>query len=198
METCYACDNKAVSREHITPMCFFPERKDFPNDKDYRRDLITVPSCIVHNLHKAYDDEYRFFIIASHLTANQIAQLQFSSKVLRAIKKEKSKIGIFTSNYYSTRVNGLKTIAFIVDKKRFDRLMSLIAMGLHFHHFQQKWSKPIIIQSPSLINIGNINVNRDLQSLDGMAIQFLGEVPLWGTIQRFFHIKFIEEEIQII
>jgi hypothetical protein len=83
-------------------------------------------------------------------------------------------------------VNGLKTIAFIVDKKRFDRLMSLIAMGLHFHHFQQKWSKPIIIESPSLINIGNINVNRDLQSLDGMAIQFLGEVPPLGNHPEIF------------
>ena len=76
METCYACDNKAVSREHIPPKCFFPERKDFPNDKDYRRDLITVPSCIVHNLHKAYDDEYCFFVIASQHMVDPFSQTE--------------------------------------------------------------------------------------------------------------------------
>jgi hypothetical protein len=50
--TCYMCDRDASSREHVPPAAFFPEQKESPDGKDYRRNLITVPSCSKHNYEK--------------------------------------------------------------------------------------------------------------------------------------------------
>jgi hypothetical protein len=49
-QTCYACDCIESNREHVPPLCFFPEMKDIPNQLDLRRNLIRVPACDEHNL----------------------------------------------------------------------------------------------------------------------------------------------------
>jgi hypothetical protein len=54
--TCYMCDSPETSREHAPPLCFFPETKDV--GRDLRRNLVTVPSCDVHNSKKSKDDEF--------------------------------------------------------------------------------------------------------------------------------------------
>ncbi len=50
-QPCYYknCKSNTVGREHAPPKCFFNEKKG---------NLITVPSCPVHNLKKSGDDEY--------------------------------------------------------------------------------------------------------------------------------------------
>lgn len=42
---CYWCGEKATSSERVLPKSLFPERKyiEYIIDKDFRRDLITVP-----------------------------------------------------------------------------------------------------------------------------------------------------------
>lgn len=50
--TCYMCDAEATTVEHVPPKCIFPESKDLSStDKllDFRKQLITVPSCDDHN-----------------------------------------------------------------------------------------------------------------------------------------------------
>ena len=61
-ETCYMCDASATGREHVPPRCLFPEAKDIPG-KDFRKKLITVPSCDAHNFAKSKDDEYLMTIL---------------------------------------------------------------------------------------------------------------------------------------
>lgn len=46
--TCYMCDGPAASVEHAPAQCFFP--------KGYRLNLITVPSCLLHNNFISKDD----------------------------------------------------------------------------------------------------------------------------------------------
>src|SRR5207249_7535044 len=53
---CYMCDRQATSHEHVPPKCIFPERKD-TDGQDLRAQLITVPSCDIHNSKKSKDDE---------------------------------------------------------------------------------------------------------------------------------------------
>ena len=74
------CSEPATSREHVPPSCFFPEKNEF------RKNLITVPSCDKHNLVKSGDDEYLFAVISSHLESNQIARDQFK-KTIKAINR---------------------------------------------------------------------------------------------------------------
>ena len=55
-DKCYYCGEPAMSEEHVPPKCLFPEQKD--TGKDYRKNLITVPSCDKHNAGKSCDDEF--------------------------------------------------------------------------------------------------------------------------------------------
>ncbi len=56
-ESCYYCGAKATSREHVPPLAIFPQQKDF-DGIDFRSNLITVPSCEIHNQKKSNDDEF--------------------------------------------------------------------------------------------------------------------------------------------
>lgn len=51
------CDQPATSREHVPPACLFPEEKDIRTSL-FRNNLITVPSCDLHNSKKSTDDEF--------------------------------------------------------------------------------------------------------------------------------------------
>jgi len=55
-EICYACDERATSKEHCPPKCFFP--------KNQRKNLIKVPACPKHNNEKSDNDEWIRLIIA--------------------------------------------------------------------------------------------------------------------------------------
>jgi hypothetical protein len=57
------CEMAATSREHVPPLCIFPEMKDMQDGTDYRQNLITVPACDAHNLKKSADDEYLQLIL---------------------------------------------------------------------------------------------------------------------------------------
>ena len=65
MTQCYMCSAESVTTEHIPPKCIFPEKKDLADGRDYRRNLITVPSCADHNLHKSGDDEYLLYVLVT-------------------------------------------------------------------------------------------------------------------------------------
>ncbi|MFG0677725.1 hypothetical protein [Delftia sp. WSY_7] len=54
---CYYCGELATSREHAPPQSFFP--------KNFKLNLITVPSCEKHNNSKSKNDEYVFHLISS-------------------------------------------------------------------------------------------------------------------------------------
>src|SRR5262249_38328640 len=58
MNTCFMCDKPATTKDHIPPLCFFPEQKDIPKGANYRKNLITVPACDEHNSKTSMDDEY--------------------------------------------------------------------------------------------------------------------------------------------
>ena len=67
--TCYMCEQANTTPEHVPPKCIFPEVKDL--GIDYRKSLITVPSCDAHNLRKSKDDEYLMFVLTCSITNNE-------------------------------------------------------------------------------------------------------------------------------
>src|SRR3546814_6410940 len=85
-DSCYMCDEPSVSKEHTPPRCVFPEQKD-TNGKDFRKALITVPSCETHNSAKSKDDEYLMMVLTSYFNNNEAAQEQIRSKIARAWAK---------------------------------------------------------------------------------------------------------------
>ena len=51
-KTCYHCGEPATTAEHAPAKCLFPR---LPG---YRENLVTVPSCALHNTEKSGDDEH--------------------------------------------------------------------------------------------------------------------------------------------
>jgi len=86
-DTCYFCGTAATSTEHVPPACLFPEKKDLHDDVNYRKNLITVPSCDEHNSHKSKDDEYIQLILVNGYFDNKAGQDHFNSKTVRAMSR---------------------------------------------------------------------------------------------------------------
>ena len=110
-DSCYICSAEATSREHVPPKCLFPEYKDVP-DRDFRRNLISVPSCDTHNSSKSQDDEYLLFILISHYENNAVAKEQFSTKIVRALKERPSRRQFYQTKQLKVLLNGERTLAF--------------------------------------------------------------------------------------
>jgi hypothetical protein len=85
-DLCYMCAQNSTSREHVPPKCVFPEQKD-ADGRNYRKELITVPSCDLHNSQKSKDDEYLMVVLTSYFNNNQAAETQIKSKIARAWAK---------------------------------------------------------------------------------------------------------------
>ena len=64
MGKCYMCSDNETSREHTPPRGFFPT--------NHRVNLITVPSCSVHNEDTSKDDEYERNIITASINNNAL------------------------------------------------------------------------------------------------------------------------------
>jgi hypothetical protein len=132
--TCYACDEKHRSAEHVPPKCFFPDARDGNGDLVYRKQLIKVPACDVHNLQKSKDDFYAAFHLTSTIHGNHCARLIRDGLIKRTIERDQQERGgAFTKrvlaqfkgtvgqNYYGE-----------LDPKRMIRVLELCARGVYF------------------------------------------------------------------
>ena len=155
MDTCFMCDQPATTREHIPPRCIFPEGKDSPKGANYRSNLITVPACAEHNLKTSMDDEYLLGIIAFHWRNNAVAEKQSSTKITRALKRNKHYYDLFFgSNRHELLFwqNEL-LVTSEVDINRVNSELDKIARGVYFHHFQKKWMSEVSIRHFSITAI---------------------------------------------
>lgn len=136
---CYMCDSLATGQEHAPPQCFFPEAKDLQNgDVDLRKDLVAVPSCDLHNSSRSTDDEYAMALAVMHVENNMTAEYQFSTKVIRALRRSPA----FTARVFAqprlATVGGQPTMAIDVDLERFHRVMEHIAHALAYYQLGSK------------------------------------------------------------
>lgn len=142
--TCYMCENQKTSVEHVPPLCFFPERKDTPENNDYRKNLITVSSCDVHNSRKSKDDEFMYIVMACNGKANDLAKLHQNTKIDRILKRTPA---VFVSlmkaakPHYSITDGELKeSCVWEIDLVRFDKHMSNMANALYYYTYGKKIS----------------------------------------------------------
>lgn len=155
-ETCYACDRLAMTTEHVPPKCIFPEKKDSPKGANYRVDLIEVPSCEAHNTKKSKDDEFLKLVLTSCLPVNPIGQRHFSGSVIRSLKRRPWLVGSLMPNLVAFSDDESSPGIFRIDSQHLKRLngtVSLIARGLYYHTFGEKWLEPIWVSQVSLIPV---------------------------------------------
>ncbi len=191
MATCYMCPREAVSSEHVPPLCLFPEPKDLPLGVDLRKNLIKVPSCVVHNLQKSNDDEYLLLVLIAGINANATARQQVSTKLMRALQKRPSKYRMF-GRVYEISLFGKPTGMFFVNRARFDRSIEYVARGLYYHHFHEPWLEPIQVYSPVFAVSSGPNPReaaRALLAIEALAANFLSAQPSHGENPEVFTYK---------
>ncbi len=106
---CYMCDATAVTKEHVPPKCFFPDR--------LRRNLVTVPSCVDHNLENSKDVEYVRNVISTQRGTNDVAAELFE-KTKRSFDRSPKLMSQTFRSMTPIIVSGEETGAFTVDLAR--------------------------------------------------------------------------------
>jgi len=137
------CNSKATGREHVPPLCIFPETKDV--GQDYRKNLITVPSCDEHNLKKSMDDEFLMTFITGYIKNNLVGFKQTKSKVKRALDRKHE--GFFNSVLKDAKELTITTpdgTSFPViggrpDLERVKRCIEQISCGIYFYEFGKQF-----------------------------------------------------------
>ncbi|MDO8447017.1 MAG: hypothetical protein Q7T53_13135 [Deltaproteobacteria bacterium] len=194
MQTCYACQKPATTKEHTPPLCLFPDRKDIPDGVDFRRNLITVPSCEEHNLKKSGDDEYLLYVLSTNLPANEIAQAQWT-KLKRAVVRRPALWNSMCSSSEDVEVMDSQTgkiyeaVQIGLDGSRFQRSLELITLGIYCHHFGNHWIGNIRIHSdfadfPYESSKAEIDANRML--VFHCAEKLFASIPRHGDNQDVF------------
>jgi hypothetical protein len=153
MTTCYMCDAEATSREHVPPLCIFPEMKDMQDGIDYRQNLITVPACDTHNLKKSKDDEYLQLLLIHGYFNNPLAERQFKTKLLRTIERRPALLTQLHRENTPVVVEGVETVAVTIDRARFERSLEMIIRALHFHVFKERLLQPMRIHTTLLLDM---------------------------------------------
>lgn len=159
------CDQKTTSREHVPPRCLFPELKDLPIGYDFRKNLITVPSCDIHNSEKSKDDEFLMFLFSTALKGNEHKQRHFDTKVARAYRKNPRADREFMQERSSVIVekeDGTKTLteAFPVNILRFNKCMHHIACGIYFDRTGCKCLGPPTVLTDAFAKIEGPDADR--------------------------------------
>lgn len=134
------CGAPATSREHVPPLCLFPEEKDI-KDSTFRSNLITVPSCVDHNSKKSNDDEFLMATISGVVGNNVIGFIHLQTKVKRALERKTSNFmdAIMKERQSHTLItkSGKKYPVFVgnPDLPRLHSCFKHIAHGIFYHNF---------------------------------------------------------------
>ncbi len=139
-QKCYMCDTIATTKEHVPPLCLFPEKKDIETDI-FRTNLITVPSCEIHNSKKSKDDEFLMGCLAGVVGNNAIGFFHADTKVRRALKRKgRDFIHELMTDVKEINLNSAKNYKFPVlvglpDLKRLHSCFRHISHGLFYNKF---------------------------------------------------------------
>lgn len=145
------CSAVATSREHVPPRNLFPEPKDI-GGANYRKDLITVPSCALHNTAKSRDDEFLMVSLAGIIGNNSIGYIHKLGKVDRAIRRSANQLldqvllGKKEIYRIEAQPNRFYDVIFgTPDVARLHKCFEHIGYGLHWHHFGKRFNGKITI-----------------------------------------------------
>ena len=128
--TCYACGQPATTKEHAPPQSFFP--------KGHRNNLITVPSCAVHNNDNSQDVEYARNIISVTNGVNEVGTQHFLRKGVASLEHTPALLVTSFSDIRPLSIDGQTVGAFTLDTDRIDRVISATLTALHFHETREK------------------------------------------------------------
>jgi hypothetical protein len=197
IETCYMCDNLATSKEHVPPKCLFPEKKDVGQDK-YRQNLITVPSCDIHNTSKSQEDEFLMVSLAGIFGNNSIGYTHKLTKVNRAIKRSSNKLldkAFRKRKHYVLEKdnNFLEIIWGTLDYDRLINSFTHISYGLHYEYFKNKFRGKIKILL-GYLHTTDKNHNNLINFVKHQSTIDLKDIPKFGENEDVFYYQFTKQD----
>jgi hypothetical protein len=154
----------------VPAKCLFPDESDSASGVNYRRNLITVDSCDVHNSAKSKDDEYLLYILALNFKSNGLLRIEEGSRIWRAIDRNPSlAIRILKDSRPAVIVNQAsgtieETGAVTIEEDRFYNHLQNMARALYFHTFGARWSEEIFVYPEFLFPDSTANVNTAMES----------------------------------
>lgn len=179
------CDRLATSQEHAPPKCIFPEQKD-TGGVDYRRNLIKVPSCNLHNTAKSTEDEYMMYILPASIAANNVGINQFLTKIKRAIVRNPNIASGLTRNIRDVTVHDVETdiwtkaTAIQIDLTRIHSVIEMNARAVYFHERKHKFLGKITVVSNITLKLGDPKTNELRDQLFSMSEILLSEAVPQG------------------
>lgn len=175
-EICYRCEALATSREHVPPLCLFPK-----SSFDFRKNLITVPSCDIHNSKKSQDDEFLMISLAGIVGNNEVGVAYAKTKVDKALRRKHvhffdKKILHKAKSVIMNTIDGEKLSVFIgnPDIDRFIRCFESIAYGLYFHETKSVFE-------------GNVNMIFDFIYYEDPTLNTLAKLMKKQFSLEFYH-----------
>lgn len=152
-EPCYFCGRAAAGKDHVPPKVFFPEQKDLsPGSPDYRRGLLTVPSCAAHNNAVSGDDQIAAYALLTGRDVNVVALRQWATKVHRAIGRDPALRSRIIRDLKERRAEG-GVLGYTVklEIRAVNRVMERTARGLFFLATGVRWTVPLKVVSDALL-----------------------------------------------
>lgn len=188
---CYMCDLPGTTVEHVPPRALFPEAKDVEG-QNYRIDLITVPSCPLHNTAKSNDDEFLMVSLAGIIGNNSIGYRHKLTKVDRAIRRSSfrllEKVIVKKQRFITVELEGNKFLEVIwgtPDVERLRRCFDRIVRGLHLHHFGKPLDGEVRLLLGYLFH-SDRNTKNFTQFIADRAALELSDKPYYGRNQDIF------------
>lgn len=191
--TCYMCGAPATSREHVPPLCIFPEMKDMQDGVDYRKNLITVPACDAHNLKKSSDDEYLHLLVIHGYFNNPLAEKQFMTKLVRAFERRPALLAQLHRENTPVVVDDVDTQAVTIDRDRFERSLEMIVRALHFHVFKEELLHPMRIHTTLLLDLESEFADRNNEGVKKFCAgvrELIGDAVPVGANPAIFWFKY--------
>ena len=190
--TCYMCESPATTKEHVPPRSFFPP--------GFRKDLITVPSCNIHNTKKSNDDEYLRSLITIQYEVNTQARNLFSEKVMKALQRRPNLLRsfFFSGKTYPIFVDGEPSLAITYDYERVIKALTCIAKAVHFYHFGTKWDEKLWVL-PVSATFPPEQENVEIQNARLTELKTgTFETPKFGKNPEIFYYQFLNNEDNVI
>jgi hypothetical protein len=181
------CERPATSLEHVPPRCIFPEAKDL--GVDYRKSLITVPSCDTHNMEKSGDDEYLMMVLTCNIINNTVAMKQIETKILRAWERNPCLAELLLRVNRPVVANGTLTLACKVDFNRVSRSLDWLVRGLYYNEYKKKLLAELRIEIPAMLSFGGENAvrsNRIRSDIGAEVNRVLSNLPRVGENPNVF------------
>lgn len=196
--TCYFCGEPATSEEHVPPRAIFPKPKDSPDGKDYRRNLLKVPSCDEHNSAKSKDDEYLLYVLALCLPSNEVGQNQFLTKVQRAAQRKPALLQSLMLEFENVQIHDTendtweKSIAIRPNEERLVNQFTHISKAIYYVETGERWPGTVSVLIEFLLSLTNVDRNARLEEVVRLTTEFLAKASHEGDNKEVFSYQFVE------